>query len=144
MTSISHVMTMDTSSPTMISLTTSKAFTGWVGSLGVSLLRLMNPTSVIVPEIENRITRTTIDDLFSPRYRVIAPIPVEIEYCADDEFIANWPAGGIAITSDSATDALQTLKVEIVEIYQIFKNERLLGPEPQRQLSLLERHLGQG
>ena len=75
-----------------------------------------------ISDILSGVTRTTIDDLSSLGYQVEEPIPVEIKYFAEDEFIASWPDGGIAISSDSATDALQTLRVEIVELYQIFRN----------------------
>ena len=130
MTFVPQVIKIDSSSPSVAS------------SEDLFISRLVSLSDI--QETKSGVTRTTIENLSSFGYQVRDPIPVEIEYCAEDEFIASWPEGGIAITSDSATDALQTLKVEIVEVYQIFKNERLLGPEPQRQLSLLEKHLGEG
>ena len=144
MIAISQVMTTDASSPTRISLTISEALSDWGGSLGVSLLRLVDPISFTVQKTESRITHTTIDDLSSLGYRNLDPIPVEIEFCADDEFIARWSEAGVAITSDSATDALLSLKIEIVEVYEILKREPLLGRELQLQLAVLESYLGQG
>ncbi len=141
MTVIPQVMTVEASSPTMTSLTTSKAFTGLVESLGVSLLQIMNSTSVTVQE---RITHTTIDDLSAFGFQVLKPIPVEIEYYTDDEFVASWPEAGAAITSDSATGSIQALKFEIVESYEIFKKENHLGAELQQQLVVLEEYLGAG
>ena len=77
-------------------------------------------------------------------YRLKKPIQACVDRISGDEVIAAFPEAGISICGDSPTEAIQMLKTEIVELYEILKKEARLGPEPQRQLLVLEKYIGQG
>ena len=57
------------------------------------------------------------------------------------EYLASWPKADMAITDDSPTHALQSLKCEIVEVFEVLKHKQL-SPHLQRQLAVLEEHVG--
>ena len=84
----------------------------------------------------------TIDSFGDLPYNVKKPIPIIIEYADNNEFIAVFPDTGIAISGDSATEALQLIKTELVELYELYEAEPILGPEPRRRLQVLESYIG--
>ena len=75
-------------------------------------------------------------------YKLQRPIAARIDHISDDEVIASFPEAELSICGNTATEAIQLLKTEITETYEILKKEPKLGPVPQRQLKILGRYLG--
>ncbi len=92
----------------------------------------------LAPNREVRIEARSLD---GTGFRVVKPMQLVVRCDAADEFIASFPDAGIAIAGDSFNDALAALKSEVVELYEIYKNEAVLGPEPKRQVEVLEAHI---
>lgn len=68
---------------------------------------------------------------------------VAVVECADSEhYIATFKDAEISYSGDSVTEALQELKIEIVEQYKLLISENNLGPFMNRQLQILEKFLG--
>lgn len=87
-------------------------------------------------------TEVVLRTLGPGTYVLKNPIPVCIDRIAGDEVIATFKKANISICGNSATEAIQLLKTEIAELYVILKKEAKLGPEPQRQLLVLEGYIG--
>ena len=87
-------------------------------------------------------TKVVLRTLGSKSHTLKKMISVSVEHIAADEVIATFQKAGISICGDSATEAIQLLKTEIAESYEILMNEAKLGPEPQRQLKVLGEYIG--
>ena len=85
----------------------------------------------------------TIGDLGSDKYYLTVPIDAILTDLGD-EFVAEFPAAQIAVSEDTAEDALRWLRDWIVDSYVTFKSHReKLGPVPAQQLQILERYIGE-
>ena len=83
-----------------------------------------------------------ITDFSGELYRVLRAIPVTIRSLDGEGFEANFVEGNIAWVANSRVEAINGLKLEILNTLEDFEaNEDKLGPEPTRQLSLLRTHL---
>lgn len=85
--------------------------------------------------------RLEIVDLHDEDYVLRRPIPVILQLTDDEEFLASVENANIAMTGVSAIDSLKTLREHITLLYGILCAERL-GPEPQKQLKVLEAYIG--
>lgn len=77
------------------------------------------------------------------RRRLVKPFDVVVECVDDDEFTASVPELNIAMAGESAGEALLILKEHIADVYEILASCSALGPEPARQLSVLESRFGE-
>jgi hypothetical protein len=77
--------------------------------------------------------KTELRSLHCPKYRLTLPLPIVIEICGDDEFIAMVADANISMSGDSATEALDLLRNEIIERYESYTAEK--------QLKLLEKYI---
>lgn len=71
------------------------------------------------------------------------PFEVVVECVDDDEFIASVPEINVAMVGESAGEAFLILKEHIADLYEVLSSGAALGPEPARQLSILESRLGE-
>ncbi len=78
-----------------------------------------------------------IDNLDEPGYRLLRPIPVEIRRVEYGYFLASFSDANIAISGQDSDDAFQTLKVEIIETFEVLIEEPNLGPDAKEQLRTL-------
>jgi len=88
-------------------------------------------------------TSVTIISLGFGKRVLLKPMSLRIENVGDDEFIASFPEAGIEMSGDSATEAIQLLKSHLVALFDIYRTESKLGPEPQKQLKILEGYIGE-
>jgi hypothetical protein len=84
---------------------------------------------------------TTITDLESAKYTLKQPIPLSIEQTSDDEWLATFSEAEISRSGDTPHDAVEWLRSSIVQLFQVFKAEKALGPLPKRQLEALGRYI---
>jgi hypothetical protein len=99
------------------------------------------------PIEKKTISETQYQQIEIPPYRfgsylVTKPIKVGIEHI-DDEYVAAFDEAGIAFSAATATEALQLLKAQIIYTYEFYKSNERLGPEPLRQLAILENYIGE-
>jgi len=75
-------------------------------------------------------------------YQILKPIPVRVRRDTDLEFTATFQQGNLSIGGTSYRDAFQALIYEILDVFDHFRvNKDSLGPGPERQLAILERHI---
>ena len=71
-------------------------------------------------------------------YEVARPIPVIFQYLDPEGVEARFEAVNVAWVGESCTDALNGLKIELLNTLEGYEeNEDRLGQEPRRQLGLL-------
>lgn len=75
-------------------------------------------------------------------YCSVKPIKIKLEQQSKNEVIARFLEAEIAVSDNSASEAIQTLMEVIVELYEIYKSTPL-GPGPARQLAVLENYIEQ-
>lgn len=83
----------------------------------------------------------TIDDLGEDGYRLLQPIPYEINPLRADDFLATFDEGNIGISGDDAQDAYQSLVAEILDTFDRLSSEPRLSPAASRQLEVLRRYI---
>jgi predicted RNase H-like HicB family nuclease len=84
-----------------------------------------------------------IDSLPGTTHRLVKPITARISY-KDDEFLAEFPEAEMVTSGDTSEEAIEWLKDTIVNLYELYDNERAaLGPFPRRQLAVLETYIGE-
>ena len=87
---------------------------------------------------------TIIHSLHSKEFELKTSMPVTIEMIDDDEALATFSKGNIAISGDSPAHAVEELRHHLVELYAVFKREQdNLGPIPKAQLKELEVYIGE-
>jgi len=84
---------------------------------------------------------TTITNLESAKYSLKHPIVLCIEQVADDEWLATFVEAELSRTGDTPHDAVDWLRSSIVQLFQVFKAEKALGPLPKRQFEVLGRYI---
>jgi hypothetical protein len=77
-----------------------------------------------------------------PGFLVKKAIPVRLTKSDDDEYVASFSAANVAITGDSGTDALMLFKEHLAAVFRLLRKSKL-GPEPKKQLNLLEEYIGE-
>lgn len=82
-----------------------------------------------------------IDNLDEPGYRLLQSIPVEIRMVEYGCFLASFSDANIAISGQDSDDAFQTLKVEIIETFEVLIEEPNLGPDAKEQLHTLDKYI---
>ncbi len=90
--------------------------------------------------IEQRINSVTVAAYTHNHHRV-KPFFVVIECQSNNEYWAKFEEAGIVVSGKSVKKAIGTLREYVVELYDIFKDATSLGPEPQHQLSVLEKYI---
>lgn len=96
-----------------------------------------------VLEDKREITTVTLPPFKKGRYFVDKSITSSIEIISKKEIIATFEEAGITISAASIPEALHMMKIEIIELYEIYKSHPRLGPEPKRQLAILEKYIGE-
>jgi hypothetical protein len=71
------------------------------------------------------------------------PIVVTIECVDDREFIAAAGELNMAMSGESVGEALSSLRTHISDMHRGLQRADRLGPEPKRQLKILEEHFGE-
>jgi hypothetical protein len=84
---------------------------------------------------------TTITNLGSTKYTLKQPIALSIEQTGDDEWLATFSEAELSRSGDTPHDAVEWLRSSIVQLFQVFKAEKTLGPLPKRQLEALGRYI---
>jgi hypothetical protein len=75
-------------------------------------------------------------------YAVTAPIPVRIVREGELDFIGSFEEAYISISGESFHDAFLALVLEVLDTFDYLLSHRSdLGPWPEQQLAILERHL---
>jgi predicted RNase H-like HicB family nuclease len=83
---------------------------------------------------------------FAPEsYSLVRPVEVLIEPVGDS-FVASFFDANISTSGDDPQEALDNLKDLILDVYDSLRMEssKRLGPEPKKQLAVLESFLSQG
>jgi hypothetical protein len=76
-------------------------------------------------------------------YLIKAPIPIKLIQEGALDFTAAFDEAGILIGGEGRRDAVEALANELLDVFDYFtKHEAELGPEPQRQLSVLRKYIG--
>ena len=107
-------------------------------------------TSFILPDNEIQETSSQVGhrDIEMPpftlgNYCTTKPINIRVQYLNDDEYIATLEEAGISFSARTATEVIQELKVEIIEVYKFYKSETALGSWPRHQLAILEKYIAE-
>ncbi len=86
---------------------------------------------------------TMLHSLHNNEFKLKVSMPVTIELIDDDEAVATFSKGNIAISGDSPAHAVEELRHHLVGLYKIFKREEEnLGRVPKAQLKILEAYIG--
>lgn len=99
--------------------------------------------SKIVSRIDQNLIEQDLRTIFSYNFNnhFVKPFSIVIERQSDKEYLAKFEEAGIVVSGQSIDKAISTLKEYIVELYDIFRSASRLGPDPQRQLSVLEGYI---
>lgn len=108
-------------------------------AIEVSTLRLSGPSFLS----SDKSLTTVLYSLADKDFVLRKPLYVDLDFDAYDEVTALFEPAGIAMSGSSVQDALQGLKDEFVDTYNLYKNEPNLGPEPERRLRVLEQYIEQ-
>ncbi len=71
------------------------------------------------------------------------PFKVKVACLGDHEFMAELPELNMAMTGTTIGEALTMLKDYIQIVYRRYRSKNNLGPEPSKQFSILEQHIGE-
>lgn len=84
-----------------------------------------------------------IADLPNEPFVLIKSIPVIVEEHAPQEYTARFREANMAMSGESVEEALMNLAAHVLDVYEMLRDEdpELLGPEPQRQLTILRQYL---
>ena len=95
-------------------------------------------------EVSSQVVRKDMEipPFILDNYFTKKPINIRIEYLNDDECVAEFKEAGISFSASTATEAIQELKIELVEVYEFYKSEACLGSWPRYQLDVLEKYIG--
>lgn len=74
-------------------------------------------------------------------YHIIRPINICVERLSDNEYIATFEEADISFSASTATEAIQELKIELIEVYELYKSETCLGSWPRHQFDVLEGYI---
>jgi len=75
-------------------------------------------------------------------YKIIQDIPVTVTRSGELDFVASFEKANIAIGGVDFHDAFQALVYEILDVFDFLTtNSDILGPEPEKQLALLNKHI---
>ncbi len=74
-------------------------------------------------------------------YCTTKPIFIRIEYLTDGEYVSTFKEADISFSASTATEAIQELKIEIIEVYKFYKSEATLWSWPRHQLAVLEKYI---
>jgi len=89
---------------------------------------------------EEAVTSTILIASFGDEpYEILKPIPVFIEMCEYDEYLAGFFDANIHTGGETEQEAFDNLRSLIIDFYRSLskKESNLLGPEPTRQLAVL-------
>jgi len=75
-------------------------------------------------------------------YKIIQDIPVTVTRSGELDFVASFDKANIAIGGIDFHDAFQGLVYELLDVLDyLTANSDSLGPEPEKQLTLLNKHI---
>src|ERR1043165_4533911 len=83
-----------------------------------------------------------LTSLSHKKYHLRFPIVVHLQQ-QGDEWIANFSDAKLSRAGATPADALERVKISMVELYEMYRGEARLGPLPQRQFRALGRYLVQ-
>lgn len=92
--------------------------------------------NAIKPEID-----TTINSLHSDEFRLKQPMPIQLSWEYDCEYIASFRLASISMSGDSATEAIGLLRDHLVAIFKKYKSAERLGAGATKQLDELEKYI---
>ncbi len=95
------------------------------------------PRAVLPNPSTNERTTEEITDLGEAGYRVLRPIPVEINRIGPEDYQASWVEANIAIAGRDSQDAYQALVAEILDTFDTLAREPKLCQAAARQRQLL-------
>lgn len=70
------------------------------------------------------------------------PLPIAIEYCGDDEYVAKFEPADVSISGESARDALNALKSQLAWMVKDLGQEESFGPRMREKMKILGDYLG--
>ncbi len=93
-------------------------------------------------EVASPALRVAITSFAPESYSVVRPIEVLIEP-VDDSYVASFFDANVSASGDNQQEAFDNLKALILDVYDSLRAESpsRLGPEPKRQLAVLESFL---
>jgi hypothetical protein len=94
-------------------------------------------TSCYRPTTEQSVIIGDLED----GYKVLQPIPIDIEHVDDITFLARFQEANIAIGGVDAQDAYQSLVAEILDTFDALISEERLGPDATAQLHILRTYI---
>lgn len=82
-----------------------------------------------------------VTDLEAEKYTLSKPVLIAVTREDEDEYIASFPQAEISRSGNTVGEAVGWLKSSMVELYELFKQEQMLGPLPRRQLQVLGEYI---
>jgi len=83
-----------------------------------------------------------ITDLYEEGYKLLRPIPTELERVGESEVIAKFKEANIAIAGVSEQDAFQSVFADILDTFDALSDEgNNLGPDAAKQLQVLRTYI---
>jgi hypothetical protein len=84
-----------------------------------------------------------VTEIPSAKYRVLTPIPVEIEVDEYDDVIATFREAGISMSGGTQSEAITALAEQLAAVFTKYKKAAALGPWATKQLKALEKYIGE-
>ena len=81
--------------------------------------------------------RRQIENLGEAGYRLLRPIPVGTQKVGIGDYVESFREPNIEMSGRDREDALQALKAEILETFEVLSSERRLGPDAAKQRQIL-------
>ncbi len=121
------VVASNTGAPAYVTMTLAPP-AGRVAIIGVTLGNTSENTVIIY-------------DLESTKYALKKPMLVTAKTEDHKEWLVTFPEAELSRSGDSFNEALNWFKSSVVELYELFKRQKQLGPLPKRQLEVLGQYL---
>lgn len=106
-----------------------------------TIIRLLG-VSPLIDAYTNESAKITLISLAPTSYKTKKPIPITVIAENEDEYIAAFEEAEIYFSGSTPFEAIQELKIEIAEAYELYKAEPHLGARPKKQLAVLEDYIG--
>ncbi len=75
-------------------------------------------------------------------YLTLKPYSISVECLSENEFLGIFQEAEISFSGETLSEAINAVKVEVIEIYKLYKTAEKLGPRPKSQLAALEKYVG--
>lgn len=113
---------------------------------GIETTYVTNQFNNVSARFERQVVNTSykncmqIGRLRDDRYKVIKPISIVVSK-EDEDYVAAFETANIAMSGETASEAIQHLRDYIAEVFDLLCSSPKLGPAMIRQLNVLEEHI---